>query len=519
MNALPSMIVLDFCEWLKNRAKQPHGENYTDMFDLIFNGEYSGNLRRLAKEYLRGSNNSLRGLLHRFIDSEEFNNCCEKHCHPFYIEEWNGSHRIHPKEFRYFLHHCFRCPELDKAFYRFTRRYESDNSNGDNYDGNVTPEALADSVKFYFEYQKDEPFVMNFMTGLSVDMSLEIDFLEWLMINKGKPMNLNKMPINLFESIADEYCTYAERPTDDRQKLIKAFKQSDTVSLGKKIVAALSKTQSEKMKSLGYIYDRYADEKIPFRCFFLPLASDGDAYEKFIKKHWLDLHTLSGDYLDIYYSEEDYGKSGYAIKDGMRMVPKDLPGKLPCLVIWKDNLRYAQSIDICGLTDNEIVRLISEIVDLIKQEKNLDIILTEAKKMAKQINQAHVDANRPINNTTFNIENNTGVVTGYIAKSNLTVYSGSITNTEFEVETKKAIEIINSFQDVDKDYREALISLVKEANIATQNKDESAKSECRSKFEGFMLGAGKTVGTIITKLSELATIAGFFGLAASTLLP
>jgi hypothetical protein len=58
------------------------------MFDLIFNGEYSGNLRRLAKEYLRRSNNSLRSLLHRFIDSEEFNNCCEKHCHPFFIEEW-----------------------------------------------------------------------------------------------------------------------------------------------------------------------------------------------------------------------------------------------------------------------------------------------------------------------------------------------------------------------------------------------------------------------------------------------
>jgi hypothetical protein len=45
MNALPSMMVLDFCEWLKRCAAQQHGENYNDMFDLIFNAEYRGILR------------------------------------------------------------------------------------------------------------------------------------------------------------------------------------------------------------------------------------------------------------------------------------------------------------------------------------------------------------------------------------------------------------------------------------------------------------------------------------------
>lgn len=518
MNALPSMIVLDFCEWLKNRATQQHGENYTDMFDLILNDEYRGNLIWLAEEYLQGGGNSMRGLLHRFIDSEEFDRCCNEHCHPFFFEEWNH-HRPHPEELRYFLHRCYLCPEVDRAFERFIRRYYDENANGFKYDGRVTPETLADSVKVYFDYQKNEPFVMNFMTMLSSDLSLEIDFLEWLMLNKGKPMNLNKMPLPLFESITDEYCDYANRFSDDKRKLVKAFKQSDTISLGKKLVAVLSRTQAERMKSLGYIYDRYASEKVPFRCFFLPLASDGDAFENFIKKHWLDLHTMSGDHLDIYYSEEDYGKSGYAIKDGMRMAPKDLPGKLPCLVIWKDNLRFAQTIDIEGLSDKEIVRLIAEIVDSIKLGKTLNTISLEAKKMAKQINQAHIDANRPIINNTFKIENNTGVVTGYMSNSTVTVYAGSITNEKFEVETEKAIDIINSFSDVEREYRDVLITLVKEANVATQSKDEAAKSECRNKFKGFMLGAGRIVGTIITTLSELATIAEFFGLVASKIYP
>jgi hypothetical protein len=508
------MIVLDFCEWLKSRATQQHGENYADMFDLIYNGEYSGVLRRFAEEYLQGGRPSLRGMLHSFIDSKELDEYCNKDCHPFFLEEMNHLHRAHPKELRYFLHHCFHHPEAERAFDRFIHRYYGENSNELLSQEKITPKALADSVVFYFE-QRNEPFVLEFMTMLGTDLSLEIDFLEWLMLNIGNPINLNKMPLSLFENIADDYCKFANRHSDDKTKLVKSFKQSDTVSLGKKLVAVLTHTQADKMKSLGYIYDRYSNETIPFRCFFLPLASDGDAFKKFIKKNWVDLHTMSGNHLDIYYSEEDFGSSGYAIKNGMRMAPKDLPGKLPCLVIWQDKLQDAQAVDIEGLSDREIVRLIAVIVDLIKADKPLKIILKEATDMAKKINQEHTDANRPITSNTFNIERNTGVVSGYIANSNVTVYSGAITSEKFETETEKAVEIINSFTDVEKEYREALISLVKEAFVATQNKDEAAKSECKSKFKGFMLGAGKVVGGIVTKLSELATIAGFFGLAAN----
>jgi hypothetical protein len=357
------------------------------------------------------------------------------------------------------------------------------------------------------------------MTMLGTDLSLEIDFLEWLMRNNGKPINLEKMPLAVFENIAEDYCEFSNRNSTDKKKLVKSFKQSDTVSLGKKLVAVLTHTQADKMKSLGYIYDRYSSEKISFRCFFLPLASDGDAFEKFIRENWLDLHEMSGNYLDIYYSEEDFGKSGYAIKNGMRMTSKNLPGELPCLVIWQDNLKNAQAVDIEGLSDREIVRLIALIVDLIKADNSLERVLAEAKKMAKKIRQVHKDSSRPITKNTFTIENNTGVVSGYITNSSVTVYAGAITNAEFETETEKAVEIINSFTDVEKEYREAMISLVKEANVATQNKDEAAKSECKSKFKGFMLGAGKVVGDIVTKLSELATIAGFFGLAANIMHP
>jgi len=289
MNALPSMIVLDFFEWLKNQAKRNHNENYSDMFDLILNEEYHVNLRRYAKEYLRGGGYSFRGLLHRFIDSEEFGDCI-RHCHPFFIEEWHHLHKIHPEDIRMFLRQCYHCEKGERAFERFVKRYYNQNSNDLPYRDRITPEMLVDSVEFYVRNHQSEPYMMEFMTVLKTDLSLEVDFLEWLMINKGKPMNLAKMPLSLFESIAEEYCSDVNRSYEDKKKLVKAFKQNDSVSLGKKLVAVLTRTQAQKMKSLGYIFDRYSSERIPFRCFFLPLESDADAFEKFIKKNWADLN-------------------------------------------------------------------------------------------------------------------------------------------------------------------------------------------------------------------------------------
>ena len=513
MNPLPSMIALDFCEWLKRRLTQQHGDNHTDMLDYFFNEEYRGVLRRLAKEYL-DDGYIVRRLLHNFIDSEEFINCCNKHCHPLCLEELNHIHR-HSKALRHWLHHCCCCPELDMAFDRFLHHHYGENSNGILYRERITPELLVDNVHKYFNNQKQDHRVMELMMASSSDLSLEIDFLEWLMLSYGKKSDLKKMPLSVFENLADDYCKYANRQPNDKKKLVKSFRQGDTVSFGKKLLAVLTHTQADRMKSLGYIYDRYSNVKIPFRCFFLPLASNSEGFKNFINENWLDLHEMSSDYLDIFYSEEDFGNSGYTIKKNMRTLSKDLPEKLPCLVIWQDSLQHAQAIDIEGLLDSELVSLIAKIVDLIKTDNSLNQIVVEARKMANDFNQKHVDDNRPVTNNVFKIEQNTGVVAGYIANSEITVYSGAISDIEFENETEKAIEMIQSFSEVEKEYRDVLISLVKEANVAMQNENEVAKSECKSKFKGFMLGAGKVVGEIVTKLSELATIASFFGLATT----
>jgi len=100
----------------------------------------------------------------------------------------------------------------------------------------------------------------------------------------------------------------------------------------------------------------------------------------------------------------------------------------------------------------------------------------------------------------------------------ITVSKNEVTNDllieigDFSNDVTKAIEIINSFVDVDKSFRDALVSLVNEANAAVQNRDETAKTSCKDKFKGFLLVAGKAVDKVLGALANVATIATFFGL-------
>ena len=83
---------------------------------------------------------------------------------------------------------------------------------------------------------------------------------------------------------------------------------------------------------------------------------------------------------------------------------------------------------------------------------------------------------------------------------------------DFSNDVAKAISIINSFVDVDKSFRDALVSLVNEANAAVQSQDEVAKTSCKDKFMGFLMIAGKAVDKVLGALANVATIATFFGL-------
>lgn len=515
MIALPSMIVLDFFEWLKTCVEQKQNVNCTDtdmFFDLVYSRD-DGALRRYADEYLR-SGILYRKILRDFIESEEFSEYFNRQFNYISHNELASLTRFDLTDIRHILHRFYNNLDWRIAFDRFLNSYFKDSDDCVFFN----PDTLVDSVKYYCRYEKDNPVIMNFMTSLSTNLSVELDFLQWLIDDYGKPLDLNKMPIPVFEDLVIKYSKYANCSIEQRNKLVESFKKNDPISLSNKLEAVLTDEQAYKMKTLGYIYGRYSSKEILYRCFFLPLESDGERFEHFIRTNWVDLNEMTGDYLDVYYSEDDFGRSGYAIKNHMRMIPNKIPNILPSLVLWRNDLKEAEAICIDGLSERELVVLIATIVDEIKAESSFDKIIKEAKQMVEKVKKEHIDAKRPLANNTYNyhIDTNNGIVSHNLDHSNISIYSGVITDIVFESETQRAIDIINRFSEVEKEYRDVLISLLKEANTATQKKDEVAKTECKNKFKGFVLGAGKFVGAIIEKLSELATIAEFFGINSKT---
>jgi hypothetical protein len=398
MNALPSMVVIDFCEWLQKRVGAGDNQQEADIFELVLNQDYSGRLKRYAQEYLYEGGFIFKRLLHRFIDSDEFSRCL-RHCPPFFIEEWHHVQRHNYKELRFLFHefrHCLHCGECEDAFEKFIGRIvEAEDMR--NIEGPISPERLADSTRIVLgnSGNSNEPQLMELIMMADVSLSLEIDFLDWLLLNKNKPMDLQKMPLDVFESLVDEYCSSENKYSDEKRKLIKAFKQTDPAALARKLIAALSNTQAKKMKSLGYIYDRYSSRDIPCRCLFLPLAADAEDFKSFITKYWIDLNSLSGDYLDIYYSEAEFDKSGYETRNMIKSIPQNLPSNLPCLLLWENKMGTAQMVDIKGLSHQDIFRLISSIVDMIKNKQSLNSIIERAKSMTQEIN----DKDRPVSFT------------------------------------------------------------------------------------------------------------------------
>jgi len=435
--------------------------------------------------------------------------------------------------------------ELLRAYQRFTEEYEQSNSYSNSIEHDVI--SLIDSVRSYID---DKSTSLACIISLGADLSLEIDFLEWLVVEKNQPMDLSRMPLTLFENMVDQYCVFADKShKSNKKKLIKSFKQSNPSVFAKKLSVFLTSAQEKKMKGLGYIYNRYTNSSIPFRCYFLPLAAKARALEAFINTYWVDLDNLSGDHLDIYYSDNDIGKSGYAISKEMSMIPRDLNIKLPCIVLWQTDLRAARSIDIKDLLDEDLFRLFELIVEWIKCEVPFVNIVERSEYTVKQI----LDSRNP--NTTNNITqyynnndrlidvsgskiinkegqtmvkvkgNKAGndIVTRVSDKAIEITKSVSVEENEanksitteigdFSKDVATATAIINKFTDVDEYYRKKLVDFVNKANEAVQKQDEAAKTSCKTKFEGFIMGAGKVLDKILAALASVDTIAKFFGL-------
>lgn len=504
MNALPNYVVLDFFEWLlTNKNMEFEG------IDSLFTNDNYNDIYKYARQYLSKKRTSgmsyIQNILHQYINSSAFEEAIIRSSRTFD----NNSHSC--QAFR-----VMDCIEYSDCFKGSLNRFLHDNRKDIDIDRlsvrQISPEHLVDSLRYYVSNAPDDdktPYLNLMINSGYIDLSVEIGFLDWLQNSKSKAINLYKMPLNLFKELVNNYLMDNDVANYEKQyrQLIKSFKGSEQTTLASKLSAVLPKTKLKKLKSLHYIYDRYSNPNIKFKCFLLPLAADRN-FEVFLNNYWIDLDSLSGNHLDIFYSLSELNMSGYKIKE--QFIKLNVPENvLPCLVLWEDKLEDAIFIELRDLTDEEVFHLISTVVQAIKKGNKLNEIYEEARAMIDK----ELESKRPITNIHQTVENNTGIVAGIIEKSKIKLNSGDISHSDkFSDDVASAIEIINKITDVQQSYKDTLIDLITEARNAVQDNNENAKKSCKEKFKYFAMGAGNAIKNVLSALGSLASIAKFFNI-------
>lgn len=517
MNLLPDMIIIDFCEWLKHVIYLEHQD--WDFLDLMLNEEYTGELRKYASLFLRRYKPSIKGMLHQYIESEYFekslNNCdriLKRHHDFFYKLSLDYE----------FVHYLFHEGRFDESFCQFCKSTYSNMkyTNNGNWVQNVSPQKLADSSHFLFSHvnsiswiQEEKQWVIHFINHLDLDLQIESDFLEWLIKTNGQSIDIRKMPLSVFKMLAEQFRVECNKSKRDKEKLIKSFKQKDLRVVSEKLLTILPVKTAKRAKDLGYIVERYQDKSIPFKCFIMPLKVEAKEYKDLIEKHWSDLHYLSGNYLDIYYTGVDYGKSGYEIMSRMNFIPNRLKVKAPTIVIWDTDLSKAQGIDISRLNNVDIFEVIRGIVNSIQNKYTLDKIVKEATQMSKQLREEH----RAVSYTnTNNTINNSGTITGNVAAVNygkMSINTENIDSNKLVEEIEEAKRIIERFEDINKIQKQRLSAIMDETKVAVESKLNGKQQESKKSFKDAICFMGNVGGKLISALSGLANLLKFFDIS------
>lgn len=509
MNRLPDLIIIDFCEWLNQKISSR--QDSLDLFDLILNQEHSGSLKKYAKEYLgkKYYGEVIKQILHRFIDSEGFTRQIRRFEDCWYPDYYDS------KELYYWITKMNLTDEL-YAFLENDIHYITPVCT----EPIIEPYELADSVYKLFSkarnsksISKENKLIMRLMNQGALDMGIEVDFLEWLIQTLGEPIDFRKMPLKTFEDLASKFQKACNKDEQQKRKLIKSFKQTQSFVLYEKLANVLPVNTARRARDLGYIINRYQDKNVRYKCLIIPLQADSKQYIELIEKRWYDLHYLSGDYLDIFYSKADYGKSGFQIADQISCIPEELKTNAPLIILWENDLHKAKGIDITRLDNADVFEVIRCIVNAIREDKNIEKIVEEGNQMSRELREKQ----RHVNNINNSLSIDGGaIVNGPVAVVNehgemiSNIVGEKINDADVLHELEEAKAIIRDYSEMNDRQKQLLEEIIDEAKIAIKVNSMEKKDASKKRFKDAidLIGIGSK---LLSAFSALTNVLKYFG--------
>lgn len=521
MNPLSDIVVLDFCEWLKFKIDTKEMQLATPLDMFIVNKNTNGFLQKYAREFLdeRKTNCCLKTTIQQFLLSKEFN-CiiqrCEKRC---CLLKKQGYYDVYDC-----IHHC----EIRHAFYCFANKYQGGKYQKEPYD--ISADDLADYMNniIYSDNKiKESPQFLQLMLSSEANIAEEMNFFDWLQSYIENPTDVTKMPADIFERYVDKYINSCKKGDVEKKHLLKSYRQTGWENLLETFQVIFRINRTRRSKKFEDIAERYFSKQPPFKCVLLPL-SDKESQKQYcslIEDSWNDLNDLSGDYLDIYYSESDTGKSGYDIAKRIDSLPASLKTKVPCLIIWEDSINNARYISLDELSSKQIVVVISSIVDCIIKGENIQNIVKEVNEKVKEMKEINHGVSNYYGHVITGdgnvVGDNNAVGTGNVVGDANNISGNTITTKSDEAYVKKlinefdqAIMAIKNSSELDDNLKVQMCGIVEDAKNGTLEKSVEKQNNAKTTFGHVKIFLAKVAPNLISTLSDLAMIATFFGLTA-----
>lgn len=148
--------------------------------------------------------------------------------------------------------------------------------------------------------------------------------------------------------------------------------------------------------------------------------------------------------------------------------------------------------------------------DLYAHGRDYFVTLQDATNAAARLND-YVSTPPSItnNNITQNIPGSRNIVTG-INYGEVTY--NEINKEDLSKEIRQAIDRIDELEEYDKEVRDFVENLLREALEAVNNEDIEKQKLSKVSFKSFLVGLGRNADKIINVLASLTTIASFFGI-------
>lgn len=361
-------IVLDFLLWLRR-----FDINYLFIDRIEYDIKYRKKIESYAKSYLRNlrqlnskteriytTKTILQELLRSFINSKEFDTFCGNYYFNF-GGIFQGDIDETVRNFCKKLSNMSVC-DAENILLRYYWKHFAYSKEMLNVDYLIT------SIKSHYSYSK----IFQGKEYCKSEVEIVEQFLDYLDEKKVR-LNLKTIPRSYLKTLVHRY--NCQNIPDE--VITDILKERLNCKMATALRERLSNDKLLHYKEMGYLYDRYTDTSVAYKCLLLPLKGE-TKLDEFISLYWEDLDAASMNYLDIYVSKNDLQLSGHKSMQKLENLKiDDRRLELPCIVIWNE-LTDAKVINIRGLNFSQLYACRQKIINFIRNEYEIDSIISEA---------------------------------------------------------------------------------------------------------------------------------------------